>query len=229
MAVPTSTRAPELQRIASNWREMPIRLATTSKPRPRSVILRMGAGSLIHGPMMRSDIMAAVYFRPAQWSSVETLDVCPPFRRVRHLQQVAQNGQTVGKPVFDRDRAMGASGSRRRSDHDKRTRILFADVSVLLNSNRMWLMRSHRQVDCPASAARLNCCGWLGNVEVLGYPIIYLQIKVYCRFRSGPWLSGKLLVFRTCMPALWSPSKGVTVPAQPALVASAGSANQIPR
>jgi hypothetical protein len=79
----------------------------------------------------------------------------------------------------------------------------------------MWLMRLQRQVFCPASVARLNCCGWLGNVEVLGYPIIYLQIKVYCRLRSGPWLSGKLLVFRTCMPTLWSPSKGVTVPALP--------------
>src|SRR5437667_1044429 len=31
------------------------------------------------------------------------------------------------------------------------------------------------------------------------------------------------------MPALWSPSKGVTVPEHPAVTASAGSANHIPR
>src|SRR5689334_6400920 len=46
---------------------------------------------------------------------------------------------------------------------------------------------------------------------------------------SGPSPSGKLLVFSTCMPAVWSPLNGVTVDGQPALLASSGELNQSPR
>jgi hypothetical protein len=52
---------------------------------------------------------------------------------------------------------------------------------------------------------------------------------IYLIRRKGPLASAKLLVFKTCIPALWSPSNGVAVPGHPALVASVGSANQIPR
>ena len=48
-------------------------------------------------------------------------------------------------------------------------------------------------------------------------------------FRNGPWLSGKLLVFRTWRPALCSPLKGVTTAGQPAACAASGESNQRPR
>jgi hypothetical protein len=37
--------------------------------------------------------------------------------------------------------------------------------------------------------------------------------------RKGPLASAKLLVFKTWMPASWSPSNGVTVPGHPAVTA----------
>src|SRR5678815_4808870 len=45
----------------------------------------------------------------------------------------------------------------------------------------------------------------------------------------GPLASAKLLVFKTWIPATWSPSKGVGLLGHPALPASVGSANQIPK
>src|SRR5262249_42668741 len=47
--------------------------------------------------------------------------------------------------------------------------------------------------------------------------------------RKGPWSFAKLLVFRTWVPALWSPLKGVTVAGHPAATASADALNQSPR
>src|SRR4051794_3421067 len=50
--------------------------------------------------------------------------------------------------------------------------------------------------------------------------------------RSGPFRSGKVLVFRTCTPAVWSPLNGVPgegAAGQPFFAASAFELNQRPR
>src|SRR5882724_8649214 len=63
----------------------------------------------------------------------------------------------------------------------------------------------------------------------LARPVTRAAQRTYLILSKGPLASGKLLVFKTWIPASWSPSNGVTVPGHPAVTACAGSANHIPR
>src|SRR5882762_5629098 len=63
----------------------------------------------------------------------------------------------------------------------------------------------------------------------LARPVTRAAQRTYLILSKGPLAAGKLLVFKTWIPATWSPSNGVGVSAHPAFAASLGSANQIPR
>jgi hypothetical protein len=106
------------------------------------------------------------------------------------------------------------------SDEVRRNSMLRAAERFLKESNQQY--RPHGGKGIYEIASRLR---WGPE-----WPHLSCECStIYLIRRKGPLASAKLLVFKTCIPALWSPSNGVAVPGHPALVASVGSANQIPR